>query len=416
MTTDMGLDIIHAGTAQFTWATQLNNNFAKIDTHDHSPGKGVALSSINIKVYRDFSIYTNVSGVGYLNFYPQLDTVTPNLIFSYGGDLFFNDNKLRRVQITVGNSLDVGSATGGGFSGDYVSAGAECYYHADTQLYSFTSDGTALSSIITQAFNLNQVTVDNTSLAEINPVTFLSTVNRTDTDFMLPTPATGTDIAGLFFDSMTGAWQIVSQATPWVQETDTSTTNTFTSLAISTNISAYNDVFYCMQEETAGGTDIGYVNLFSTQGRQWVTSGIASEIFTSSWVSAPYYFDTVLNFQTAEMYVLRKGVVDNIDGLLNTGDDVLSYSAFLYRMIGNNGDTITFATGTAYNPTNTPQGFNCVAQISTFSSISDDSTTVDFLLTPYYTWSYLWLPCLQTQLATVQEFTCIFNSSNIFQG
>lgn len=133
-----------------TWATDNNNAFSLIDTHDHSSGKGVKVTPAGLNINADLSFggftATGLKASAYDNNTSTLTTGLARRVFVLNGDLYYRNNAGSDVRITNGAVLDVASV--GGITGDYSSSGAAVSYSntAGVKAYSFVQ-GTPDTSV-----------------------------------------------------------------------------------------------------------------------------------------------------------------------------------------------------------------------------------------------------------------------------
>ena len=193
-TANMGLTLVAEGTAQYTWATELNSNFIIIDSHNHSTNQGSQIAASAVNFLSNANILGNITGSNYIQFKDELILSSlSNSLFCYNGDLYFCDNSVRIVQITSGDSLYTPSESGNvGFTGDYVSAGAEAIYSSSPDTYTFTTDGTTVAILGAYGFTVQDFVspIDNTSYA-ISFTTALISVPTADLSFGLPVSSSG---------------------------------------------------------------------------------------------------------------------------------------------------------------------------------------------------------------------------------
>lgn len=99
-----------------TWETNLNAAESIIDSHDHSPGKGVQITPGGISINTDLSFNSNsATAMKAVVFTPQASLATLNAVYSIGSDLYYNDASGNAVQITKSgavNSTSSGIASG----------------------------------------------------------------------------------------------------------------------------------------------------------------------------------------------------------------------------------------------------------------------------------------------------------------
>lgn len=127
---NMFLTIPSVGSQQGPdYALNVNADLSLIDQHDHSPGKGVPISSAGINVSADFTLnghdLTNVGGVAFTAFTSNPSTVqflyvAPGIETPVTEDLWFNDGNGNQVQITSNGTVN---ATIASIPGESYAAG-----------------------------------------------------------------------------------------------------------------------------------------------------------------------------------------------------------------------------------------------------------------------------------------------------
>lgn len=97
------------------WATQLNTAFTdRIDTHDHSSGKGVKVTPAGLNINADLSIASNhlnsINSSRYIDNTGTLsDPADIRSTYVVNGDLYYNNGAGAAVQITSGASVNSSS-------------------------------------------------------------------------------------------------------------------------------------------------------------------------------------------------------------------------------------------------------------------------------------------------------------------
>lgn len=93
------------------WAALINADLGLIDAHDHTPGKGVAISSGSINVNADFSFNGyNLLSVNSLDFSGAVTGTPATLsIYSNGTDFFFKDINGNSIQLTKAGGPNAGT-------------------------------------------------------------------------------------------------------------------------------------------------------------------------------------------------------------------------------------------------------------------------------------------------------------------
>lgn len=142
-TPNMGLLLpIPTVTPGPTYASENNDAFDVIDAHDHSPGKGVPVSSngININADLTFAAFnaTNLRSTQYINNGSPLSLPGDvNAVYVANGNLYYNNQLGQQVQITNGAALN--ATVIGGIGGDYTTSTALEFYTALTRTFTFWS-------------------------------------------------------------------------------------------------------------------------------------------------------------------------------------------------------------------------------------------------------------------------------------
>lgn len=95
-----------------TWATELNTAYDLIDSHDHSSGKGIAITPSGLNISSDLSFAqnnaTNLRTTRFFNnssFTGGINDKT--CLYALNNELFYVDGSGNTVQITSGGALDV---------------------------------------------------------------------------------------------------------------------------------------------------------------------------------------------------------------------------------------------------------------------------------------------------------------------
>lgn len=130
------------------WAADLVMTLGLVDSHDHTPGKGVQITPAGMNINAPLSCggnaLTNVAGV---NLSAQSSTPQNNSVYESGVDLYYVDGNGNNVRLTQGGSI-VGTA--GSISGlsspasaSYVSANSTFVWQSDSNT-SANLDGACL--------------------------------------------------------------------------------------------------------------------------------------------------------------------------------------------------------------------------------------------------------------------------------
>jgi hypothetical protein len=101
-----------------TWASEINADLSLIDSHNHTSGQGLLVPVAGLDINSDLSLdthaLTDVTKVVLLNG----ASATNNSVYAVSGNLWWTNGGGTPVQITSGNTVNVG-ATGniGGITG-----------------------------------------------------------------------------------------------------------------------------------------------------------------------------------------------------------------------------------------------------------------------------------------------------------
>lgn len=167
---NMGLIIPGIGTESGpTWASDINADLASIDSHDHSPGKGVPITPSGLNINSDLAFQSNnATQLRSARFTPQVSVLSLpadiGCLYVVGNELYYNDvSGGHNVQITANGSVN---ATSSGIS----SGSASASFAAGVLVVksSSTSGGNVLmqSAVLTNSGNLsNQLTLQAPSIS-----------------------------------------------------------------------------------------------------------------------------------------------------------------------------------------------------------------------------------------------------------
>lgn len=115
--TNMGLPIPIVGVDLGPdWALNINNSMTLLDMHDHSSGKGVAITPAGLNINADLPMNnSNLISARSVRFTPQLTlpAIAPDLacLFVIGADIYYNDGNGNQIRFTQGGSLAGSSGT-----------------------------------------------------------------------------------------------------------------------------------------------------------------------------------------------------------------------------------------------------------------------------------------------------------------
>lgn len=136
-TANMGLITASVSSDDNAWGQLTNDAFARVDTHDHTPGNGVTIPvaglNINDTLVMGSHAISEVEAVTFVN--EGGAAGTERALYSRSGELMFRDGSGNQVQLTSAGAINVASS--GGFAGDYVGVGAEASFADSTDTYNF---------------------------------------------------------------------------------------------------------------------------------------------------------------------------------------------------------------------------------------------------------------------------------------
>lgn len=98
------------------WATQLNAAITLVDSHDHSSGKGVQITPSGLNINADLDVQeNNVDDARSYRMASQSSTLGTasdvRSIYSYNGNLYYNNSSGTAVQITNGGTVNTAAAS-----------------------------------------------------------------------------------------------------------------------------------------------------------------------------------------------------------------------------------------------------------------------------------------------------------------
>ena len=142
-TTNMSLTNSTVGTTTGpTWATNTESNWAVIDTHDHTSGKGVQITPSGMNINADLEFNANdaleLRTIAFDSSASSTSTDDRYCLYSSGGDVYWRNASGTSVQITSGTS--VGSGIGN--IDDLVSP-AQAQYNTTSKAFLWKKDKTA---------------------------------------------------------------------------------------------------------------------------------------------------------------------------------------------------------------------------------------------------------------------------------
>jgi len=110
ITPNMNMDLPTPGADENVWDDKINASLDIVDTHDHTPGKGIPVPSTAVEVIQDFSVASNsVIDINKTQFEPNSAVLTgtsnQRAVYAVDNDLYYTNGSGVAVQITDGSSL-----------------------------------------------------------------------------------------------------------------------------------------------------------------------------------------------------------------------------------------------------------------------------------------------------------------------
>jgi hypothetical protein len=140
------------------WATGIENSLLLIDSHDHTPGKGVLIPSAALDINADLSLQnnnlTNTKSVRFQALVASL--VGTNLVQVVNGELYFVDGSGTPVQITAAGQVNVAGV--GGITGMGGTTAAVSYSNL-TKTFTFTQDAGKSADLVTGSVYITEPNV-----------------------------------------------------------------------------------------------------------------------------------------------------------------------------------------------------------------------------------------------------------------
>lgn len=119
------------------YATQVNQAFDEIDSHDHSTGKGARITPSGLNINTTLPLNNNsLTNVKAVTLATQTSITNNKSIYSKGNDLFFRDANGTEIQLTASGAVNVSGV--GGFTG--LVSPASATYTALSDTFGFFSD------------------------------------------------------------------------------------------------------------------------------------------------------------------------------------------------------------------------------------------------------------------------------------
>ena len=189
-TTNMSLNEPSVGvTTGPDWATQVNENFETIDTHDHTSGKGVQLtpSALNINADLEFN-QNSATELKNVIFDSSVTAATTSYsVYQSGGNLYWRNGSGTAVQITSGSGINT---SGGSISN--MTGNAQVQFSNVNNSYTFKFDSTLTDGIAKVVVSDIQLYFYNTGSATTRSVNLKYTGSGTGSNTLTVPDETGT--------------------------------------------------------------------------------------------------------------------------------------------------------------------------------------------------------------------------------
>jgi len=164
------------------WASDINASFGLVDSHDHSPGKGVQIQPNGLNISSDLSINdNNLTFVRALRFDVQASAIAASgsdlaELFSAGtnGDLYYNDGAGNQIRLTASGAINFTPTTIPG-----LSAPASLTYSSTSKTFTFDSNTSVTADISVSSVNLSPMTASSNAVTIAPPSTVASAFTLT---------------------------------------------------------------------------------------------------------------------------------------------------------------------------------------------------------------------------------------------
>ncbi len=141
---NIGIILPSLGGDEGIWDDEINAGLTLIDAHNHTSGKGLAITSAAISIDADLSFggFT-ISALGKISFSAITAPVSGSknlFVSSADNELYWRSNAGTNVKLTNGASINTSLV--GGIVGDYASVGAALEYDDANDRYTFKQQST----------------------------------------------------------------------------------------------------------------------------------------------------------------------------------------------------------------------------------------------------------------------------------
>lgn len=199
------------------WANNINSCMSSIDSHDHTPGHGVQISSDSLDISSDLSLNNNsLIDTKSVTFNAQPSFSTRQAIYVISPDLIYNDANGNTIRITQNGSVSGSSGTITGLPSGTASAS----YQSVGGTFQFQSSTNTPANITGASVSIAQQTTSPNTITLKSP-------NSLGASYNVTFPASVPSFTSLLSMSTSGVLSTVPYRTPTIQ-TFTSGTGTYT--------------------------------------------------------------------------------------------------------------------------------------------------------------------------------------------
>lgn len=190
------------------WATNINSCMGAIDSHDHTPGHGVPISSSALSITSDLSLSNNsLTNAKSVVFTAQPSFSTRQAIYVISPDLIYNDGNGNVVRITQSGSVSGATGTITGLPSGTASAA----YQAGSGTFQFQSSTNTPANGSFASLSIAQQTTSPNTITLKSPNSLASSYN-----FTLPTSVPA--FTSLLAMNTSGVLSTVAYAIPTIQK------------------------------------------------------------------------------------------------------------------------------------------------------------------------------------------------------
>ncbi len=195
--TNMILPIPVVGTQDGPqYATDINNCFTLVDAHDHSPGRGVAITPSGLNINAELTLANNnLIAARSIRFQPQVTLISNpadlGCLYESGVDLYYNDGVGNQVRITQS-----GGVAGSPGSISNLTSPASASYVAATDTFVWQSDANVAANLDARSILLRNSTASSNALTLSPPTAMGSNFTLTLPSLPLATNIMTLDASG----------------------------------------------------------------------------------------------------------------------------------------------------------------------------------------------------------------------------